>query len=99
MAVDGGQPAAMRDLDLSSIAAGPARGDHLSRGRGHDRAAPGGAEVDAGVETREMQDRMIAITEARSDRPRHRGEEAHADRSGGPLGVDRVDPLAAAVRR
>src|SRR2546427_571036 len=52
------EAAAVRDLDFAAVAAGPARADHLAIGRGDDRAAPSGADVDSGVEAREVQNRM-----------------------------------------
>src|SRR4051812_49206604 len=50
VAVAADEAAAMRDLDLAAVAAGPARADHLAVARGDDRAAPASADVDARVE-------------------------------------------------
>ena len=63
MAVEADQPAAMRDLHLAAVAAGPARADHSAVARGDDRAAPARADIDARMEAGEVQDRVIAIAE------------------------------------
>src|SRR5947209_4632870 len=57
------EAAPVRDLDFAAVAARPAGADDLAIGRGDDRAAPTGADVDTGVEAREVQNRVIAVAE------------------------------------
>jgi hypothetical protein len=96
VAIDGRDAAAVGDLHRSAVASGPAGGDDLSVCRGDDRASPGRADVEAGVEAREVQDRMVAIAEIGCDMAVHR--PGHSGRNLLRLSVARgVDPLASAV--
>ena len=57
VAVAAGEAPGVGDTDLAAVAPGPARADHLAISSRDDRAAPAGADVDPGVEAREVQDR------------------------------------------
>src|SRR4030095_15990893 len=92
MAVTGPHPGSMRQPDLLAITAGPAGPDHLPVGSSYDRSTIMGAEIDAAVHPREVQDRVEANAKAgryrRSDRPSHRRDLL--------TGTISVDPVGAA---
>src|SRR4249919_974854 len=94
MAVARAHPGGVRQADLLAITAGPARPDHLSVGGSNDWGAIMGAEIDAAVHPREVQDWMEANAKAgryrRGDRPSHR-----SDLLAGAIGVD---PVGAACK-
>src|SRR5690349_15144113 len=64
MAVAGGQPVAVVDLDHAAIAAAPARRDHLAVGSGAHGIAGLGAEIEAGVHRGSTEEGIASHAEA-----------------------------------